>query len=108
MNLTSVLLVIILITIGWAYYSLAKKYNRSTLLYMLLGIGVFIIIVLLNALLYTFFEFISRNINIETHRLMAFLLGVLVVFIIHFVLEKKWLKHKNVDAEKAIDEIGKD
>ncbi len=108
MNLTSVLLVIIIITIGWAYYSLAKKYNRNTLLYMLLGIGVFVIIVLLNGLMYTFFDFISRNINIETHRLIAFFLGVLTVFIIHFVLEKRWLKHKNVEAEEAIGEIGKD
>lgn len=108
MNLTSVLLLIILITIGWAYHSLAKRYKRSTILHMLLGVGTFIFVVLLNALLYTFFEFISNNIDKATHRYIAFFLGILVAVLIHYALEKKWLKEKNIEAEEAIEEIGKD
>ena len=108
MNLSSVLLLIILITIGWAYYSLAKRYNRRTILYMVFGVGTFIFVVLLNALLYTFFEFISHNIGKSTHRLIAFLLGIFVVVLIHYALEKRWLKEKNIEAEEAIEEIGKD
>ncbi|MCH2032113.1 MAG: hypothetical protein MK202_01220 [Tenacibaculum sp.] len=108
MNLTSVLLVIILITIAWSYYNLANKYNRSRVGYMLLGLGSYIVVVFLNALSYVFLEIISNNIGRSTHRLLSFLIGVLVVILIHFWLEKKWLKKVNVDANKAIDEIGKE
>ncbi|MFY7671461.1 hypothetical protein ACOSP6_10305 [Tenacibaculum sp. MEBiC06402] len=108
MNLTSVLLVIILITISWAFYSLAKKYKKSTVLYVFLGLGTFILVVLLNAMLYVFSHFVSSNIGRATHRLVAFFVGVFVVVLIHYLLEKKWLKKMNIDAEEAIDEIGKE
>jgi putative flippase GtrA len=75
---------------------------------MFLGLGVYIIVVLLNALSYTFFEVISNNISRSTHRLLSFLLGVVIAILIHFWLEKKWLKEKNIEAEEAIKEIGKD
>ena len=106
MSLMSVLLVIILITISWSFYRLAKKYDKNRLVYTLVGVITFMGFVFVNALLYTFLSVISDNINIETHRLLTFLIGVLISIVLHFILEKKWLKGKNVEAEEAINEIG--
>ena len=106
MSLITILLIIILITIGWAFYRLAKKYEKNKWVYTLVGIIAFVGVVLVNAVLYAFFSVISNNIDIETHRFIAFLVGVLTSILLHFVLEKKWLKGKNVEAEEAINEIG--
>ncbi|SNR16960.1 hypothetical protein [Tenacibaculum jejuense] len=106
MSLMSILFVIILITISWSFYRLAKKYDKNRLVYTLVGVIAFMGFVFINALLYTFLSVISDNINIETHRLLTFLIGVLISIVLHFILEKTWLKGKNVEAEEAINEIG--
>ncbi len=106
MSIISIILVIIIITIGWSYFSLAKRYKRNKVLYVFLGVGTFVFVVLLNAVLYSSLEILSKNIDRSIHRLITFVMGVLIAVIIHYTLEKKLLKEIKNNSEEAINEIG--
>lgn len=108
MKLITIVLFVILIVIAWAFFSLAKKYKKSTVYYVTLGLVSFIFIFLLNAFIYSLFTVVSDYISLDNHRIVAILMGIFSVFILYIKLEKRWLKNYKTEAEKEINEIGKE
>lgn len=102
------LILIIVITIGSTFYNLAKKYHKSKIGYSLLGVFSFVLGMSLYLLLYWLFMDYLHFINRYIHEFVSFLIGVLLAITIHYVLEKKWKKYKNVEAETSIKKIGKE
>ncbi|CAM1344355.1 hypothetical protein [Tenacibaculum amylolyticum] len=102
------LILIIVLTIGNTFYNLAKKYRKSKLGYSLLGVFSFVLGMSLYLLLYWLLIDYLHFINRYIHEFVSFLIGVLLAITIHYFLEKKWKKHKNIEAEASIKKIGKE
>jgi len=102
------LLGIIIFTVGWAFFNLAKKYKKNVYGYTILGVVVFVSGVLIYILLYILLMHYLMNLSRYIHEYLSFAIGVVTSISTHYMLEKKWKKMQDVDAEEAIDEIGKD
>ncbi|CAL2093702.1 hypothetical protein [Tenacibaculum sp. 190524A05c] len=106
--MTLFLIGIIVITIGWAYYSLAKKYKKNTILYSIVGVICFLFVMISYVFICAFLDGFEEKVMNPYHKFISFIVGVLVSFFLHLHLEKECKKENNIEAEKAIDEIGKD
>lgn len=105
--LISFLILIIIATIGNSFFNLTKKYNKSKIGYVSLGIVSFIIGMFFYFFMYWLFIDYLFQLNRYIHEFISFAIGVMFSIGLHYVLEKKWKKQKNVEAEEAIKKIGK-
>ncbi len=104
-----VLTLIILFNVGKAFYNLAKKYRKNSSAYAFLGIFAFLVIAGIFFLIFYFIFISTLNwaFSISTMIYVAFAISVVLTVLVHFLLEKNWKKHDNVDLKKEIDKIGK-
>ncbi len=103
-----IILGLILLTVGKAFFSLSKKYGKNKIGITILGLLSFIIGVTIYIITYALLVDVLSGINRYVHEYLSFSLGIALAVFFHYYLEKKWKKNKNVDAEEAIDKIGKD
>lgn len=102
------LIIVIVVTICIVFYNLAKKYGENKFVYTAFGFLAFTLGVVLYVLLARVFWKYLSSISRYTHEYISFLFGILIAVGVHYLLERKWKKYNNVEANEEIEKIGRD
>lgn len=85
-----IILGIILFTVGKTFFDLAGKYRKNKLVFTTVGVFSFIIGVVIYILIYAQFIDVFPHFNRYIHEFLSFATGILIAFLVYYLLRKKW------------------
>ena len=87
-----IVLILLLFLTGMAFFKISKKYQKSKLIYTVLGLFSFIVGCFVYILFYIIMIDLLSEINRYTHEFLCFFIGGLFSFLTYSVIERMWRK----------------